>query len=214
MKKIITIILFLMFSSVFCQDFTFDNYYEYESENRIDFFMVNSFDNSYAFYGYNTEIGLAGSIINFQKNEFHDYTITNTDGNLIFTYINSRKKNKGFYNEKKNNVIYKFSSENIDSLRTKTTVIKNRKLKNGKLKIEGKANIEYEKSDLMFSSDLLKFVGHNFFDDRDVSFFGNELPSKITYEYSDVSIPSKNLTRKLKINALLSLNKKDILLRK
>lgn len=67
--------------------------------------------------------------------------------------------------------------------------------------------MEYNETDFVFSSELLKFIGHHFFDNRDFSFIGNKLPTKITYNYNNGFELILDLTKKLKINNVLTLKK-------
>jgi hypothetical protein len=172
--------------------------------------MINSTDDSYAFYGYNTSVGIPGYIIDFERKEFHNYDANNFGENVTFTYLHSRKYNKDLYCSEEKKVHYDFSNQKTDSLKTKLVLIKNRISKKGKSKFIGKADLEYDETDFVFSSKLLKLIGHYFFDNRDVSFIGNKLPTKITYNYNNGFALILDLTKKLKINTLLSLSKEQI----
>ena len=124
----------ICFQNSFSQEYTFDNFYEYNTDYGTKFFMTNSENENYLFFGYTGNETIYGYIVDFNTNEYHYYDVANLNDDVNFTYINSAKKTECFCHEDKKNISYIYEKENIDSLKTKTIITKIQTKKNGKTK--------------------------------------------------------------------------------
>ncbi|MGL2963729.1 hypothetical protein ACSVH2_07930 [Flavobacterium sp. RSB2_4_14] len=206
MRKLF-LVLFLGFGlATYSQEYSFDSFYEYKSnKNNVIFFFVNSLDSNYFFYGYSNSDGITGYIHDLKKNESHHYNLTNLNDIVTFDYIDSRKYSSYYpfaFNKK---IKYEYSSIEIDSSTNKLKIEKFKQSK--KRKNLGFYELQYQKNDYIFHDSVLKFYSHGFFDNRDLEFTNNRLPTSITFNRYDNYYGKLTLTKKGKINTTLKINK-------
>lgn len=170
--------------------------------------MINSGNNDYYFLFKNGEKDIWGTLYDFKEMVIHEYEVINTKNGLEFKYLNSKKFGSITYFEK--DIQYEFSHEIIDSVKSKSTLTKIHPTNRGKKKFRGKVELEYESNSDIFNANILKYFGHHFFDNRDISFVGYKLPTKITFDYNNGTAISTRLTKKQKINTTLTISKGQI----
>jgi hypothetical protein len=208
MRKILLIFLFFLCQNGFGQEYKFDSFYEYKtSSNRIIFFFVNSLDSTYFFYGFSDSGGITGYINDMKKHEFHYYNLTNSNDLVTFEYVNSRKQYSFplAYNKK---IEYEYSIIEKDSINSNLKIEKFKKRK--KRKDLGICELQYQKNDFVFHDSILIFYSHGFFDDRNLKFTNNRLPSSIKINKDNNQFWKITLTKKQKIDTFLSLSKGQI----
>jgi hypothetical protein len=210
MRNLFYIIALLFCQSSFCQEYVFDNFYEFQGDCNIAVVMINSQNNTYYFTCRKGSETIWGYLNDYKENIIHNYEVINFENGIQFNYLNSTKikPSKWLYLEE--NMQYDVTNEIIDSTKTKSIIIKNQVNKRGKKKYRGKVELVYYKNNDLFPSKLIPLFGHHFFDNRDLSFIDNKLPQKITYNYTNGTELTCNLTKKLKINTTLKITKEQI----
>ena len=204
------------FQNSFSQEYTFDNFYEYNTVYGTNFYMNNSTNENYLFYGYTRGETIYGYIFDFNTNEFHYYDVANYNNSVSFTYSHSysRKNEMCSCDKDGKRVSYTYTTESIDSLKTKITITKIKTKRNGKIKFLGKVELSYENNEkYIFYSNHLRLYSHHFLVCNKVFSVPNKLPIKVFYDYHNGVIATSNLTKRKKINTLLSLSKEQIVYR-
>ncbi|WP_293894185.1 hypothetical protein [Flavobacterium sp.] len=213
MNKFIAIFLFFFCQNVFCQEYYFDTFLEYErlySQN--DVFMLNSSNYDYVFYCYNISGNLEGKIIDHKNNIEHYYTLTNINNSIEFKYISSKKRNY-----KKEEPPCEMKTENfeiktvdIDSLNKSYEIIEYNNKK--KKRIYQNASIIMMKIDTQILPNLVYgFFNHFPICDRNlITFPKNYIPKHIKINYFNNAIREVTLKQNKKINTLLTLKPEDI----
>jgi hypothetical protein len=208
MKKSI-LVLFLTFCQFsFSQEYRFDSYYFYNSKDGDRFFMINSNDDSFFLWGYGTSDLMYGNIIDFKKKEIHHLSVTNVETDLEFNYEYSLKGISGPV--EKSNIIFDSSKVDIDSLQTSYIYKKFKVSSRGKRKYLGEIEVQYDNSDFVFHAITLKIFSHHFFNVNEIKNLGNKLPIKFNINNNDGKVINFNLTKKQKINALLTISNEQI----
>lgn len=202
MRKILWILLCFLGQNVCCQEYKFDSFYEYKgNKNNTVFFLVNSLDSNYFFYGFSYTEGISGYIYDLKKHEFHEYNLANVDSSVTFQYVNSNKRYSFplAYNKK---IQYEYSSIEKDS----NSILKIEKFKQRKeRKNLGLCELKYQNNEYIFHDAILIFYSHGFFDDRNLEFTNNRLPSSISINDYNNSYWKLTLIKKRKIDTVLSL---------
>ncbi len=212
MRKSI-LILFIIFQQViYCQQYQFDNYYEYESNfGEISFIMTNSSDSTFIFKGNRNTNDITGYVFDNKKFERHHYDVSNIRNAISFKYINS-KAIEGFDPQwMESKVEYNYTISKIDSLKESVKIIKyklNRKSKSRLSEVE----MIYDKNNANYFYPYLAlgFFTYHFFDNRIIENTYNRLPIKISFDFYNGFRSSFNLTKKQKINTLLTISKQEI----
>jgi hypothetical protein len=213
MQKFITIVIFFFYQTVFCQEYYFDVFLEYEkSYNQNDVFMLNSSNDDYVFYCYTISGQLEGKIVDHKNNIEHYYTVKNIKGSIEFKYVYSKKTNY-----KKEELPCNMKTENfeiktvdIDSLNKSYEIIEYANKK--KKRIYQNASISMMKIDSKIIPSLVYgYFNHFAICDRNlVKFPKNYIPKHIKINYSNNEVREVNLTQNKEINTLLTLKPEDI----
>ena len=205
MKKNLKIIILFICQNVFCQEYNFDNFYEFEGSG-IKAIMINSQDDSYYFTCKKGSETIWGYLFDFKENSIHNYEVIDSDNSVQFNYLNSRKMTTAYLTYIENNIQYDSTTEVIDSIKSKTIITKNHVNKRGKKRFLGKIELEFDGSNNVFPGKLIAHFGHHFFDSRDLSFIVNKLPNKIIFDYNNGIVITNKLIKKLKINTILKIS--------
>ena len=213
MKKILYFLVIILFFSQdsYSQEYTFDNYYEYNSDNGTKFFMTNSGNENYLFFGYTGNQTIYGYIVDFNSNEYHYFDVENTNDSVSFTYTYSKKITECSCDIEEKNVTYTYSVESIDSLKSKTIVNKIKIKKNGKIKPIAKLELSYQNDETyIFYPSHLNFYLHHFHITNELIGIKNKLPLKIDVFYNNERTFTSSLSKRKKINTLLTISKEQI----
>lgn len=214
MKKILysLVVVLFFFQDSFAQEYTFDSFYEYNTDSGTKFFMVNSADSNYLFYGFTGNQTIYGYIIDFSLGNMHYFDVENFNNAVNFTYTNSKKRTECFcHNDDEKNVTYTYAEESIDSMKSKTIVNKIKTKKNGKIKPLGKLELSYQNNETyVFHANHLNFYLHDFLITGEPIGIQNRLPLKIYMYYDKEHTYTWSLSKRKKINTTLSLNKEEI----
>jgi hypothetical protein len=173
--------------------------------------MTNSSDSTFIFKGNRNTNDITGYICDFKKFEYHYYNVSNIKNAISFKYINS-KAVKGLDPQwKESKVEYNYTISKIDSLKESLKIIKyklNRKSKSRLSEVE----IIYDKNNVNYFYPYLAlgFFTNHFFDNRIIDNTYNRLPIKISFDFYNGYRSSFTLTKKQKINTLLTISKQDI----
>lgn len=211
MKKGIFILLLFFYQNVFCQEYFFDTILEYDysttknpSEGTL-FFMVNSKNNGYVFFLNTSDKISQGSIIDFTSKKSYCYK---SKDRTEFEYFCANNSIPTLFPEKKSNRQFDFNTEELEGINSKILITKVKTSKSRKRKIIDTITIEIKKNDFVFDYNLLKFFSKQYFNDEDLSFLGNKLPNRISFEYKNGFKRTFKLNKSQKINSLLSTTKK------
>lgn len=197
MKKYLLLFSFFLTQILFCQEYKFDKYYEYENESGSDFFLINSKDTTYSFVGrsYNKEI--TGYIEDLNKNLCHHYNVQNNNNEIEFEYIKSAIYKKcdlsiceGHFK------YYDIAKTRIDSTKSKINIdiYKNAKKKRKTFRLETVVS----ELDTLFLSRNMFFKFYN---------FGFQEKFDLSLTHLPVSINFNNLLNGFKKNKKLIKNK-------
>jgi len=170
--------------------------------------MINSNDDSFFLWGYGTSDLMYGNIIDFKKKEIHHLSVTNSDTDLEFKYEYSLKGISG--PKEKSNIIFDSSNVDKDSLQTSYIYKKFKVSSRGKRKYLGEIEVQYDNSDFVFHAITLKIFSHHFFNVNEIKNLGYKLPIKFNINNNDGKVINFNLTKKQKINALLTISNEQI----
>ena len=209
MRKILWILLFFLGQNVFCQEYYFDTFLEYEkSKNETDVFMINSFNQEYVFYCYHISNELEGKIIDHKNNIMHFYSIKSVNNSLEFKYIYSQKRDFKKEPCTVKTEKYEVKKVEIDSLNQSFEIIefKNKKKK----RVYENATINLIKID----SKPLPIIAYGYFHHFPIcsliDFPKGFIPKNIQINYFNNEDNKINLIQNKKINTLLSLKPEDI----
>lgn len=208
MKKYILILVLSFCQWAISQEYHFDSYYFYNSKAGDRFFMINSNDDNYFLWGYGSNDLMYGNIIDFKKKQLHHLSVANSDTDLELKYEYSLKGISG--PKEKSNIIFDNSKVLTDSLQTRYIYKKFKVSSKGKRKYLGKVEVEYDNSDFVFPAIALKHFSHHFFNITEISNVNTKLPLQFSIDNNDVKVINFNLTKKQKINALLSISNEQI----
>lgn len=208
MKKYVIISFLSICQFAFSQEYHFDSYYFYNSKDGDRFFMINSNNDNYFLWGYGTNDLMYGNIIDFKEKEIHHLSISNSSKDLEFKYEYSLKGISG--PKERSNIIFDTSKVHIDSLQTRYIYKKFKVSSRGKRKYLGKVEVEYDNSDFVFHAITLKHFSHHFFNINEISAVNNKLPLLFSIDNNDGKVINFNLTKKQKINTLLSISNEQI----
>ncbi len=213
MKKSILIVVILFCQNVFCQSFTFDRFIEYQDNSgETSIFMINSKNESYYFFGGGFTNEITGSVFDLKDKVRHSYSVANIKNAVKFEYLNSsiETENKVPCYDKYN--VIEVTKTPIDSLTTNFTVLKFKNSK--KRKIIQSSNIKAIKSVIpVFSLIMKPFFGHFIYCQK-IDLPENYIPTSVEIDYFNRIKTKNELIQNKEVNVLLSLNKKDIKLRK
>lgn len=210
MKTSIIVILFLFYQNAYCQEYTFDNLYEFEGQSVTAAVMINSQDANYYFTYRKGSETLWGYLVDFKKNIGHNFEVINTGNSVQFNYLRSYKINPDNLTFIDKNIQYEMINEVNDSTKTRSILYKNQVNKKGRKKLKGKIELLFDNSNDVFPARLIGLFGHHFFDHRDLTYLGNRLPTKIIFDYNNGITVTSKLTKKLKLNTLLSISKEQL----
>lgn len=206
MKKIIAILFFLLSLEGVSQDYNFDHFYEYKTDNGSRFIMINSQNDGYVFIGYPLNDEIHGYIYDYNKNEFHYFDVRNSNNEVVFTYSSSRKVKNCYCFDSEKRIVYEVTNEP-----SKVIVKKSKLKKNGKKIERGELEFDY---DATISANLdakhLRFYMHNLFNGFDFSSLGNKLPFKIIHTNDEGKKFTSSLIKNKKILTLLSISKEQL----
>ena len=212
LKKVLYILLIFICQNIFSQEYHFDRFYEFTSkEEGVCFFMLNSSDKNYLFFGTSYNSKLTGYIFDYKTAEFHYYDVSNVINGLNFNYQNTKKTQASYSgNNIDTKIHFDYTVTKIDSIKESVKIVgykQNRKRSNF-----AEVELIYDKSnnDYIFHISVLKFISHHFFDDREIENVSNRLPSLISYDYYNGAKFSYGLTKKQKINTTLTISKDQI----
>ena len=135
--------------------------------------------------------------------------VVNSDSGLEFNYEYSVNKfNRPTENS---NIVYDSSTVHLDSLQTINIFKKYKVSSRGKKKYLGKVEIQFDNSDFVFHEYTFKLFIHHFFNLENGKLNSkNKLPLKFSVDYNDGKVINFNLTKKQKINALLTISDEQI----
>ena len=211
MKKQLLLISLFLTQIIFCQEYKFDKYYEYESKYGSNFFLVNSKDTTYSFAGWsNSYKEITGFILDLNKNLVHYYNVQNKNNAIEFEYTYSKiHKNCNLSICEVNYNYYNIIKTRIDSTKSKINIdtFKNAKKKRMTSRIE----IVVSEVDTLFLSKNMfcKFYKFGFGNKVDLSL--THLPVSIYRKvrgYSQIHI--SKLIKNKNINTILYLDEKAI----
>lgn len=153
MKKILFIFLFFLCQNVFCQEYYFDRFYEYTSNDKgVCFFLLNTKDDNYLFFGRSYKNEITGFIFDYKTIEYHYYNVINNKNGVVFNYENSRKI-RGTYPESDNiKALFDYTITKIDSLKESVKIIKYKE----KRKRKNLAELE-----LIYDENNMDYIFHN-----------------------------------------------------
>ncbi len=170
--------------------------------------MINSKNDNYFLWGYGINDLMYCNILDLKNKNIHHLMVSNSDSDLEFEYDFSRKT---FSNYKENsNIIFDSSKVYLDSLQTKNIYKKYKVSSRGKRKYLGKIEVQYDNSDFVFHANTLKHFSHHFFNINGILNFNTKLPLKFSIDKNDGKVINFHLTKKQKINSLLSISDEQI----
>lgn len=213
MKRFIIIVGLFFCQNVFCQEYYFDIFLEYEkTHTQNDVFMLNSSSDDYVFYCHTVGIQLEGKIVDHKNNIEHCYTLKNTNGSIEFKYVSSKKvdfKKKELPCDMKTEN-FEIKTKDIDSLNKSYEIIEYTNKK--KKRIYQNASIIMKKIDSRVLPSLVYgFLHHFSICDRNlVKFPKDYIPTYIKINYLNHKVNAVTLIQNKKINTLLSLKPEDI----
>ena len=217
MKKILysLLIITFFFQNGFSQEYTFDSYYEYVSNGNITFFMTNSENENYIFFGHSGSDAIYGHVYDITQNKSHYFDVKNVNDGVTFTYLYSKKIIHSDCNCTDNvntkKVSYRTHTEIIDSLKSKTIIEMVKIKKSGKIKSLAKLEMTYLNNEkfIFHHSHLIFYTHHSF---NDVSLFSNtiKLPLKVDIQYPNGFKNLSNLIKKQKIKTTLIISNENI----
>lgn len=215
MKRLAYLILFLFPVTSFCQEYHFDSFYEFNSSNNINFFMINSSDKNYAFYGYRVEKNIYGYIVDFKSNELHHFDVDNSNNSINLSYTYSENKRKCECDNDNRKLVFNYQNIDIDSSSYKTTITKVKPKNNGKTKWKGQVELNYSKNEqFVFHPNHINFYLHHFFNSDQELKIDSKLPQSIIVYYEQNSSFTTRINKKKKINTSLSISKEQLNYRK
>lgn len=212
MKRIILIIVILIYQNVHCQSFTFDRFIEYKDNmGRTSIFMINSKNSSYHFFGSSFANEIKGSVFDSKNNNRHLFSLVNRINAVQFDYLDSSiEKPSKVPCYDKNNII-EVKEKQLDSTSTNFAVLKFKNSK--KRKLIQSSNIKAIKSGISVFSLIMKPFFYHFIYCQKIELPENHLPTIIEIDYFNGNKTKIELIQNKEVNVLLSINKKDIKVR-
>lgn len=214
MRKALSIVVLFICQNLFCQEYSFDNLYEFEGQSVTAAVMINSQDANYYFTCRKGSETVWGYLVDYNENIGHNFEVLTIGNSVQFKYLYSYKINPDNLTFIDKNIQYEIINEVIDSTKTKSTIYKNHVSKRGRKKSKGKIELSFDKSDDVFPARLISSFGHHFFDYRDLNYLGNKLPTKIIFDYNNGITVTSKLIKKTKLNTLLSISKEQLTYKK
>ena len=128
MSKFTVILFFFFCQNIFCQEYYFDIFLEYEvKNNKTDMFMLNSANKDFIFYCYNNGGEFKGEIVDHKHNIIHHYALKNVNNSIEFKYLYSERDTERLEYKKKPCTIetekYQVTQSKIDSLNQSFEII-------------------------------------------------------------------------------------------
>ena len=214
MRKYITLAVFFFCQNVFCQEYNFDIFLEYEvKNNKTDMFLLNSSNEDYLFYCYNNGGEFKGEIVDHKYNIIHHYSLKNINNSIKFKYLYSERDIKRMEYNKEPCTIetekYQVKQNEIDSLNQSFEIIEftNKKKK----RIYQTVNINMVK---LVESKSLPLFAYGYFKDyskcKIVHFPRGYIPSLISTETVNNDKKQIKLIQNKKINTILSIKPEDL----
>ena len=212
MRKSILILFIIFQQIIYCQQYQFDNYYEYKSNfGEISFIMTNSLDSTFIFTGNRNNKEITGYVFDNKKFECHYYNVSNITNAISFEYINSKAIKGRDPQWMESKVEYNYIRSEKDSLKESLKIIKYKLKRKSKSRLS-EVEIIYDKNNVNYFYPFLalRYFTNHFFDGRIIENTYNRLPIKISFNFYNGFKSSFNLTKKQKINTLLTISKQDL----
>ena len=166
--------------------------------------MINSKNNGYVFFWNSNKKTSEGTIIDFNSKNQYCYKITDKKD---FEHFCTKNSIPILSFEENSKLKFEYNTEELDNNKSKILITKFKVSKNGKKKISDTIKIDNEKKDLVFNYNLLKFFSEKYFDETDLTFLGEKIPTLILFEYKHGFIRTFELDKIEKIDKLLSTTK-------
>ena len=208
MKKIYLVLILVFSQNAVCQDYVFDKFIEYEEVGRSNvFFMFNSKDSTYFFYGFDIINSLNGIIIDKKIEQLHRYKVDAYKKEIDFAYLYSEPliSDNHVCPYAKNS--YQTKQIEKDSL----TSFEIKKFKNDKKRIIlATTTVNTVKSELIIFPTLMKYLFAHFICCQDLNLPSNYLITSATIKYSNGNEVVSKLKQTKDINTQLSIKQGEL----